>query len=201
MLSRLPDDPIGPPVIPEFRHVPKLTPPLCLSPPRRWAGVRLREEGFSYTTDPISAPLTTEDIDRWEKGIAGELKAVQEAGTRMKTARTNEDTLNAMMGVQEMNTYAAGAQAAGMEQERYKFVRSNLSAVTSYLTPSLGGIDTTALSQAQRDELRQANEARIQQMQQDVPTEVVDALRPRAVELRKKDWELVGARLKGAGMQ
>lgn len=161
----------------------------------------MREEGFSYTTDPISAPLTTEDIDRWEKGIAGELKAVQEAGTRMKTARTNEDTLNAMMGVQEMNTYAAGAQAAGMEQERYKFVRSNLSAVTSYLTPSLGGIDTTALSQAQRDELRQANEARIQQMQQDVPTEVVDALRPRAVELRKKDWELVGARLKGAGMQ
>jgi hypothetical protein len=151
--------------------------------------------------NPVAAPLTPEDISRWEKGIAGELKAVQEAGAKLKTARTSEDTLSAMMAVQEMNTAAAGAQAAGMEQERYKFVRSNLSAVTNYLTPALGGIDTTALSQAQRDELRQTNEIRIQQMQQDVPAEVVDALRPRAVELRKKSWELIGARLKGAGMQ
>lgn len=150
--------------------------------------------------NPIAAPLTPEDIGRWEKGMAGELKAVQDAAAKMKTARTNEDTLNAMMGVQEMATIGAGAQAAGMEQERYKFVRSNLSAVASYLTPSLGGIDTTVLSQAQRDELRQMNEARIQQMQQDVPAEVVEALRPRVVELRKKDLELVGARLKGAGM-
>lgn len=88
-----------------------------------------------------------------------------------------------------------------MEEERYKFVRSNLSTVVGYLTPSLGGIDTTILSQAQRDELRQMNEARIQQMQQDVPAEVVEALRPRAIELRKKDWEVIGARLKGAGVQ
>ena len=151
--------------------------------------------------NPVSAPLTPDDIGRWEKGLAGELRTVEEAGAKMKTARTSEDTLSAMMGVQEMNTIAAGAQAAGLEQERYKFVRSNLSAVTNYLTPSQGGIDTTMLSQAQRDELRQSNEARIQQMQQDVPAEVVEALRPRAVELRKKSWELIGARLKGGGMQ
>jgi hypothetical protein len=149
--------------------------------------------------NPISAPLTTADIERWEKGMSGELKAVQDATAKLKTARTGEDTLNAMMGVQDMNTSAAGAQAAGMEQERYKFVRSNLSAVVGYLTPSLGGIDTTALSQAQRDELRQMNEAQLQRMEQDVPAEVVEALRPRAVELRKKDLELVAARLKGVG--
>lgn len=151
--------------------------------------------------NPIAAPLTTDDIGRWEKGMAGELKAVQDAGGKLKTARTQEDTLSVVMGVQEMATVSAGAQAAGLEEERYKFVRSNLSAVTNYLTPAQGGIDTTALSQAQRDELRQMNEARIQQMQQDVPGEVVEALRPRAVELRKKQWELIGARLKGAGMQ
>jgi hypothetical protein len=37
-------------------------------------------------------------------------------------------------------------------------------------------------------------------METDVPADVVDAIRPRVVELRKKDMELVGARLKGAGM-
>jgi hypothetical protein len=105
-----------------------------------------------------------------------------------------------MMGVQEMNTIAAGAQAAGFEPERYKLVRSNLSAVVQYLTPSQGGIDTTLLSPAQRDGMRQMNEARIQQMKDVVPAEVVEALKPRAVELRKKDLDLVGARLKGAGM-
>ena len=152
-------------------------------------------------TNPNVAPLTTADIDRWDKGMAGELKAIEEAGAKIQSARSGEDTLSAMMGVQEMATIGAGAQAAGVELERYKFVRSNLSAVASYLTPSQGGIDTTLLSQAQRDELRQMNDTRIQQMQQDVPPEVVDALKPRAVELRKKDLELVGARLKGAGMQ
>jgi hypothetical protein len=150
--------------------------------------------------NPVLAPITIEDVGRWEKGMAGELKAVQEAGANLKTARTGEDTVNAMMGVQEMNTTAAGAQAAGLEQERYKFVRSNLSGVVQYLTPALGGVDTTMLSSAQRDEMRRMNEAQIQRMQGEVPAEVVEALRPRAVELRKKDMELVGARLKGAGM-
>ena len=151
--------------------------------------------------NPVRAPLTSADIDRWDKGMAGELKAIQDAAQKIKTARSGADTLNAMMGVQEMATIGAGAQAAGLEQERYKFVRSNLSAVVAYLTPSQGGIDTTLLSQAQRDEMRQMNEAQIQRMQQEVPAEVVEALKPRAVELRKKDLELVAARLKGAGMQ
>jgi hypothetical protein len=151
-------------------------------------------------SNPTSAPLTTTDIQRWEKGLDGEMQAVKEAAAKFKSARTSEDTLNAMMGVQEMSTREAGAKAAGLDPERYGFIRSNLSAVVGYLTPALGGIDTTMLSQAQRDELRQGNEAQLQRMQQDVPAEVVEAIRPRAEELRKKDMELVGARLKGAGM-
>ena len=158
-------------------------------------------ESQAGTVNPITAPLTSDDIARWDKGMAGELKAIQEAGEKIKNARSGEDTLSAMMGVQETATMAAGAQAAGLELERYKFVRSNLSGVVQYLTPSQGGIDTTLLSQAQRDEMRQMNEAYIQRMQAEVPAEVVEALKPRAVELRKKDLELVGARLKGAGMQ
>lgn len=152
------------------------------------------------TGTPTSAPLTPADIERWTKGIDGELQAVREAGAKLKSARTSDDTLNAMMGVQEMATVDAGAKAAGVDPERYKFIRSNLSAVVGYLTPSLGGLDTTSLPQAQRDELRKGNEAQIQRMQQEVPADVVDAVKPRAAELRKKDMELVGARLKGAGM-
>ncbi len=127
--------------------------------------------------NPIAAPLTKDDIGRWEKGLAGE-----------------------MMAVQEMTTMAAGAQAAGIDQERYQFVRGNLSAVVGYLTPQLGGIDPTMLTPAQRDEMRKGNEAQLQRMQESVPADVVEALKPRAVELRKKDLELVGARLKSAGM-
>jgi hypothetical protein len=49
--------------------------------------------------------------------------------------------------------------------------------------------------------MRQGNEAQLQRMQTEVPAEVIEAIRPRAAELRKKDMELVAARLKGAGMQ
>ena len=147
-----------------------------------------------------SAPLTTADVQRWERGMQGELKAVQAAGAKMKSARTGEDSLNAMMGVQEMTTVSAGAQAAGVDEERYKFIRSNLSAAVSYLTPpELEGMDTTKMPQSLRDEFRTGREAQLQRMAQDVPAEVVNALRPRAAELRKKDMELAGARLKGAG--
>jgi hypothetical protein len=105
-----------------------------------------------------------------------------------------------MMGVQDMATVSAGAQAAGVDEERYKFIRSNLSAVVSYLTPpELEGMDTTKMPQSMRDEFRTGREAQLKQMANDVPADVVEVLRPRAAELRKKDMELTGARLKGAG--
>src|SRR3954471_7471356 len=152
------------------------------------------------SANPASAPLTKADVQRWERGMEGELKAVQEASAKMKSARTGEDSLNAMMGVQEMSTAPAGAKAAGVDEERYKFIRSNLSAVVSYLTPpELEGMDTTKMPQSLRDEFRTGREAQLQRMATDVPADVVEALRPRAVELRKKDMELAGARLKGAG--
>jgi hypothetical protein len=147
-----------------------------------------------------TAPVTVADIDRWQKGMTAELEAVRAGGRKMKEARTNEDTLSAMMAVQETATQEAGAKAAGLDLERYKFIRSELSAAVSYMTPHLGGIDTTMLSQGQRDELRQSNEAQLKQMEERVPAEVVEALRPRAEALRTQNLELVGMRLKSAGM-
>lgn len=147
-----------------------------------------------------NAPVTVADIDRWQKGMAAELEAVRAAGTRLKEAKTGDDTLSAMMGLQEMVTWEAGAKAAGLDVERYKFVNSELSAATSYLTPALGGIDTTMLSPAQRDELRQSNAAQLKQMEERVPPDVVEALKPRAAELRKRTLELAAERLKSAGV-
>ena len=149
--------------------------------------------------DAATRPLEVADIDRWEKGMAGELEAVRAASEKLKAARTGEDTLSAMMAVQETSTREAGAKAAGVDVERYGFLRSNLSAAASYLAPHLGGIDTTMLSPAQRDEMRQMNQAQLQQLEKDVPKAVIDALRPRAETLRKQDLELVGTRLKAAG--
>lgn len=146
------------------------------------------------------APVTVSDIDSWLKGMAAELEVVRAAGVKLKEAKTGDDTLAAMMSMQEMATQEAGAKAAGLELERYKFVNSELSAAVSYLTPQLGGIDTTMLSPAQRDELRESNAAQLKQMEDRVPGEVVEALRPRAAELRKQSLELVAERLKSAGV-
>jgi hypothetical protein len=132
--------------------------------------------------------------------MAAELAAVQEAGAKLKSAKTGEDTLSALMGVQEMTTTPVGAQAAGVDEERYSALRSDLSAATAYLTPHLGGIDTTLLSPAQREEMRQMNATQLKQMEGRVPAGVIEALKPKAEALRKKSLELAGARLKGAGM-
>jgi hypothetical protein len=145
-------------------------------------------------------PVTVPDIDSWKKGMAAELEAVRAAGAKLKDAKTGDDTLSAMMGMQEMATQEAGAKAAGLDIERYRFVNSELSAAVGYLTPELGGIDTTMLSPAQRDELRESNAAQLKQMEDRVPADVVETLRPRAAELRKQSLELVAERLKSAGV-
>ena len=154
----------------------------------------------SDTSAVSTEPVTVPDIDCWKKGMAAELEQVRTAGTDLKEAKTADDTLSAMMGMQEIATQETGAKAAGLGLERYKFVNSELSAAVSYLTPQLGGIDTTILSPGQRDELRESNAAQLKQMEDRVPAVVVDALRPRAAELRKRSLELAAERLKSAGV-
>ena len=156
--------------------------------------------GAGEASDQASLPVTVADIDRWKKGMEAELAVVQASGEKLRSAKSGEDTLSALMGVQEMATIPAGARAAGIGEDRYKTVRSNLSAAVAYLTPHLGGIDTTLLSAEQRDEMRRMNAAQLEQLKGAVPGEVVEALKPNAEALRKQELELSGARLKGAGI-
>lgn len=159
-----------------------------------------RAEAEAGPTGSGTTPVTLADLDAWEKGMTAELQAVRDAGARMKGAKTNADSLAALMGVQETVTQEVGAGASGLDLERYRFVRSELSAAVSYLTPHLGGIDTTMLSPEQRAELRASNEEQLRRMQERVPAEVIEALRPRAEKLRKQNLELVAARLESAGI-
>jgi hypothetical protein len=163
-------------------------------------------EGASSDAAPAAAPadagqqpLTVADIDRWDKGMAAELEAVHAAGARLKQAKTADDTMTAMTGMLDTGTLEAGAQAAGVDRERYNLMRGTFSAAAGYLAPSVGGLDTTGLSPDQRAEMARGNAAQLDQMKDVVPPDVVAALTPRAAELRKKDLELTVARLKGAG--
>ena len=60
-----------------------------------------------------SAPVTVEDIDKWQRGMAAELEAVKDAGVRLKSAKTAQDSLDAMMRANDMSTLEAGARASG----------------------------------------------------------------------------------------
>ena len=147
-----------------------------------------------------SAPVTVEDIDRWQRGMDAELKAVQDAGSRLKTAKTSQDTLEAMMGANEMNTVEAGAKAAGLDTERYKFVRTNLSSAVGALSPIEMEMNTKDMPPSMVEEMNKSRAATLAQMATDVPAPVVEALRPRAAALRKQSMTLVGERLKASGI-
>ena len=146
-----------------------------------------------------SAPVSVDDIDRWQRGMEAELKAVQDAGVKLKSARTSQDSLDAMMGANEMSTLEVGAKAAGLDTERYKFVRTTLSVATGALSPIEMEMNTKEMPPSMIEEMNKGRAATLQRMTADVPAPVVEALRPRAAALRKQDMTLVGERLKASG--
>ena len=152
--------------------------------------------------DASSEAVTIADIDRWQKGMAGEAQALQAVAAKTKTAKTTLDKMTVMQDANEQSTASAGAQAAGLDEERYKFVRSKLSDATKWLAPLElgGGMDTSQLPQSQRDQMRTDRDAYFKQMSWAYPPDVIKALEPRAAELRKQELELTVARLKAMGM-
>ncbi|MFL5402484.1 MAG: hypothetical protein ACJ8BF_06665 [Gemmatimonadales bacterium] len=164
------------------------------------------EASSGAATNEASRPVTVEDIDRWEKGMAGEGQAVQEIAGKAK-AQTSEEKTKLMMEVQEGSTAPAGAQAAGLDESRYDFVRSHLSNAVKYLAPLAlqMGPEAAKLPPSMRakmeKDLQNEAESYFKQMTWALPPEVIEALRPRAAELRKKDLELITARLKAAGIK
>jgi hypothetical protein len=149
---------------------------------------------------PADAPLTVADIARWRQGMDAEMKAVQDATQKIKTAKNGDDTLSAMMAMTETSTTPVGASAAGVDENRYKVIRSTFSELVAQLTPpALEGMDTTQMPPSLRAEFAKGREQTLARLAPSLAPGVVDSLRPHAVEMRKQVMALVGARLKGAG--
>jgi len=147
-----------------------------------------------------SRPLEVEDVDRWKRGMDAELVAVREAGTKLRTAKTGNDTVSAMMEANDMGTRDAGAKAAGVDPERYQFIRSTLQAASAYLSPLEQEWPTLKdMPASMVEELKKGRETGLARMSTDVPPAVIEALRPRAGELRKQSLTLVGERMKAIG--
>lgn len=146
------------------------------------------------------ASLTVADIDRWQQGMAAELEAVRKAGTQLAGAKDGSDSLDALMAANEVNTRAAGAKAAGVDEDRYQLIRSTFAAVVAQMAPIEQEMDVSALPAAAVAELKKSREEGLALATNGIPSEVIEALRPRASALRKQDLTLAGERLKAAGM-
>ncbi|HEX6537300.1 MAG TPA: hypothetical protein VF041_22150 [Gemmatimonadaceae bacterium] len=146
-----------------------------------------------------SAPITVDDIDRWQLGMAAEMDAVKAAAAKLASAKTGEDTVNAMFDATDMGTREEGAKAAGVDEERYQFIRTTLSSAVSQLTPIEQELNVAQMPKSMVDEMKKNREAAVARMSADIPPDVMAALRPRAVMLRKQDLTLSAARLKEMG--
>lgn len=146
-----------------------------------------------------AAPITVADIDAWQKGMDAELKAVQDAGTRMKSAKTPNDTLDAMTAGNEMSTRAAGAKAAGVSEARYQYLASTLGPIVGNLSPVLGNATIKDLPPSVAAQMHASEEQSAAKEMSGMSPDVVSALRTRAPALSKENFELAAARLKAAG--
>lgn len=146
------------------------------------------------------ASLTVADIDRWQRGMEAELVAVREAGTQFKAAKSANDSMSAMMAANETSTRAAGARGAGLDESRYGRLRSSMSSVVRYMVPLEVEMDIKDMPADIRTMMEKDREQTLARAAGAFPPAVMEALRPRAVELRKQEMALVAERLRAAGM-
>jgi hypothetical protein len=130
--------------------------------------------------------------------MEAELKAVQAAGERFKAARNAKDSLDNMSASNEMSTLEVGASAAGLDPERYKFVRSTLSTVALALSPL--ELEAKDMPPEFAEQMKQNGASTLARMTAEAPPALVETMRPRALELRKQHTDLVAARLRAAGI-
>ena len=150
--------------------------------------------------DAAPTPLTVADIDRWERGMAAELEAVKAAGARLRQATSGADSAAAIGEMTEGSTLAAGASAAGVDEERYRRLRSELAEVVEPMSPLEQEMDVSKMPASMVAEMRKGREDALARVTAALPADLVEALRPRAAALRTQQKMLVDERLKAAGV-
>jgi hypothetical protein len=149
---------------------------------------------------PASAPLAMADIDRWESGMDAELEAVRESAAALRRATTAGDSAMAIIALNEGSTRGAGASGAGVEEDRYQFIRSTFSEAVANLVPLEQVMDVKTMPAEMVAEVRRNRETALAGMSGTLPPELIEALRTRAAELRAQELTLAGERLKAAGL-
>ena len=142
--------------------------------------------------------LTVDDIDRWQRGMQAELASVQEAATKLSNAKDENEKLEALHATTEMGTLEAGAAAAGVAPDRYRRLRNHFSGAVSQLSPLEMEMDVSQMPKEMVEQMQQARAAGVAQLESQLPTDVLDALKARASELRQQEKLLVAERLKVA---
>ena len=164
-------------------------------------GVATEQPAATAAADvPAEASMTPEDIDRWQRGMEAELAAVEQAGEQLRNAESNNDSLSAMMASNETSTRAAGARGAGVDEQRYRIIRSAMSSVVRYMAPLQAEMDVSQMPAEMRAAMQANRDSSLARMAPSYSPAVIEALRPRAEVLRRQEMALVGARLKAAGM-
>ena len=149
---------------------------------------------------PSDAPVTVEDIDRWQRGMAAELEAVRAAGERLARATTGTDSVGAIFDANDMATREEGARGAGVDEERYGRLNSVFSGLVRYMVPLSSEMDLSAMPAEMQKQMEDGHAQALVSASAGVPEEVLEALRERAAELRRQEVELVGARMKATGI-
>lgn len=141
---------------------------------------------------------TVADIDRWQRGMAAERKALQEVAAKLAAAARNDEAarLEAVNASLEMNTLDAATAAAGLDGESYRRIRSTFSDAVSQLSPMEMEMDLRSTPGHMVEQFRQSREQSAAQLSAKLPPEVFAALKARAAELRQLDKELTLDRLR-----
>jgi len=151
-------------------------------------------------TPSTASSVTADDIDRWQRGMDAELKAVQDAGMQLHNAKTATDSMNAVLAANETSTRPIGARAAGVTEQQYQLISNTLGSLVANMTPVEQEMDASKMSAAAVTMLNQSREKALTSASTGLPPGLLEALRPRATTLRKQALTLAGERLKAAGM-
>ena len=151
-------------------------------------------------TADANAPLTVDDIDRWQRGMEAELAAVREAGASLARATTSADSATAIFAANDMATRDEGARGAGVDEARYGRIAGTLSDLAGLMAPLSATMSVEGMSADMQKQMQEGRDRSLAEASKQVPAEVLEALRPRAEALRRQALELVGERLKAAGI-
>lgn len=161
-------------------------------------------EAPAAATPPASgdapAPLEVADIDRWQRGMQGELEAVRKAGESLRSAKTGTDSANAIFAANEMSTRGAGATAAGVDEERYQRIRTTLSPIVAQMSPLELEMNVAQMPASMVEQMKKGRAEALASAIAELPPALIKALEPRAADLRRQDLALVAERLRAAGM-